>query len=53
MCLLSNNIKKRIPFTCPYTKEEWKIIIIQNVKNQINNYKSILKTSYNGSKLVI
>jgi hypothetical protein len=41
MCILSSN-KKRIPFTCPYTKEEWKIIIIQNDKSQISNYKSIL-----------
>lgn len=40
MCQLSNN-KKRVPFTCPYTQEEWKIIIIQNVKNQIKNYDKV------------
>ena len=44
MCRLSSD-KKRVPFTCPYTQEEWKIIIIQNVKNKINNYKKILTFS--------
>ena len=39
MCKLISD-KKRVPFTCSYTQEEWKIIIIQNIINQINNYKS-------------
>ena len=34
-------LKERLPFTCPYTQEEWRIIMIQNVINQIKNYKSI------------
>lgn len=42
MCELKYIIK-RVPFTCPYNDEEWKVIIIQNVINEINNYKSMFK----------
>jgi hypothetical protein len=44
---LGKKLIDRVPFTCPYTQEEWRIIIIENVKNQIKNYKSIYHAGKN------